>query len=111
MSVPEHCRRCDHPMLTRAGKNHRGAAERGVREHEGRGLCSRCYCALRERRPEALLDYPRIVRTRDELLDDYRILRAQGLTQAEIAIKLDMRLATLTRALERARAAGERVAA
>jgi hypothetical protein len=91
------CRRCERPML-----NQKQATGTGLRRHAGRGLCTACVAQLT---PDQLLDFERVTRSRDEMLDDYDLLRRQGHSRREIAERIGTSLATLERCLWRARAA------
>ena len=71
--------------------------------HAGRGLCGSCYHRLT---PDERLDYPRTQMSRDELLEEWELLRSEGCTQRQAAERLGMAYATFDRALLRARAAG-----
>lgn len=66
-----------------------------------RGLCPACYC--RENANGTLADWPRTTRTRDDVLDDWVILRAQGYTRRQAAERLGMTLAAFDGAIYRAR--------
>lgn len=70
-----------------------------------RGLCSNCYA--HEEYHGTLIDWPRITRSRDELLDDYVILRQQGYDWKQCAIKLGMKYPAFEQAMIRARRAGD----
>ncbi|MGH7687803.1 MAG: hypothetical protein ACREN2_13450 [Candidatus Dormibacteria bacterium] len=51
-----------------------------------------------------LVDYERLTRSRDDLLDDYVLLRAQGHDWRQCAARLGMSFAAFSRAMHRARA-------
>jgi hypothetical protein len=72
---------------------------------QGRGLCTRCYRNVEYH--GQLLEYPRLTRSRDELLEDYEVLRRQGYNWRECATILRINYPTFERALLRARAAGD----
>lgn len=95
------------------GRNFRHCADcDNLKIHLGRGLCSGCYS--RHQRNGTLDDlYPRSrsMRPNADVIEDYGILRARGLTQVEVASKLDMKVSALRAAIYRARAAGKAVAA
>lgn len=77
-----------------------------VRVHRGRGLCSTCHNYVLSR--GQLSDYPPVVkRPRDDLLDDYVLLRSEGLSWRQCAERLGMSYAAFQRAMLRARAAGD----
>lgn len=69
----------------------------------GRGLCGACYSRMTCH--GTLVDYPRMTRSRDELLEDYVMLRRQGHTWPQCAERLGMRYDAFARALQRARVA------
>lgn len=71
----------------------------------GRGLCSHCYQTAWA--TGDLIDYPRATRSRNDLLDDYVILRAEGHTGQQIAQRLGMTYPAFERALQRARRDGD----
>ncbi|MGH3598920.1 MAG: hypothetical protein ACRDQH_01365 [Pseudonocardiaceae bacterium] len=52
-------------------------------------------------------DYERRTRSRDDLLDDYVLLREQGCSWPQCAERLGMSYPSFARALLRARAAGD----
>jgi hypothetical protein len=89
------CRRCQRAMLAQ-----RAAVGTGMRRHHGRGLCSACVDQLT---PDQLLNYERSNRTRDEVLDDYDLLRRQGHPRRVIAKRIGMNLDALEQVLRRAR--------
>lgn len=97
------CLRCGRMVLP-----HSKATRNGVSYGElmqGRGLCTRCYRNVEYH--GQLLEYPRLTRSRDELLEDYEVLRSQGYNWRECATILGMKYASFERAMERARAAGD----
>lgn len=71
----------------------------------GRGLCRRCYS--RHERRGTLVDFPRTTRSRDELLDDWVLLREQGLDRRAAAARMGMTYSAFDRALVRARSKGD----
>jgi hypothetical protein len=73
--------------------------------YTGRGLCGPCY--QRAWHAGRLTDYPRANWTRDELLDEWELLRACGVGVTEAAPRLGMTVGALARALERARKDGD----
>ncbi len=100
MSTSECCTRCDVPMRSR-----KSDPRPGTRIHLGRGLCVNCRNWARRR--GLILDYPRITRPRDDLLDDYVLLRGEGYTWRQCAERLGMNYPAFRRAMERARTAGD----
>lgn len=97
------CVRCTKPILPDSRPNRKTVPNR--RRSRSRGLCSPCYVWARYH--DCLIDYPRITRSRDELLDDYVVLRRQGYDWKNCAKKLGMNYSAFERALYRARAAGD----
>lgn len=97
------CLRCG-----RLAAPHSKATRNGLRYSEllqARGLCTLCYSNVKYH--GQLLEYPRGTRSRDELLEDYEVLRGQGYNWRECAHILKMKYASFERALCRARAAGD----
>lgn len=91
------CRRCDRPFTLRGYRRSSG--------HRARGLCDSCWgWADRNSR---LCDYERLSRSRDELLEDYVLLRGQGHDWGQCADPLGMTYDSFYRAMARARAAGD----
>jgi hypothetical protein len=78
---------------------------RGRAKASARGICGLCYFHIQG--TDELLDYERVTRSRDDLLDDYELLRSDGLTWREIAARLHMPYATFERAMLRARKEGD----
>lgn len=70
-----------------------------------RGLCDSCFGKARYY--GTLADWPRVTRSRDELLEDYQLLRSDGLSREVIAARLGMHYDSLMRALVRAARAGD----
>lgn len=70
-----------------------------------RGLCPACYWPARSNGTVA--DWPRSTRSRDDVLDDWVILRAQGYTRRRAAERLGMTLAAFDGAIYRARRDGD----
>lgn len=92
-SVPPQCGRCRRffPPL-------------GDTVHFGRGLCGRCWTKLDE---DERLDHEPTTRHRDDVLDDWLVLREEGHTKAQAAERLGMTFEAFDRAFHRARAAGD----
>lgn len=76
-----------------------------------RQRCHACYC--RHYRDGTHIDLPRGNRHRDDTLHDYRLLAREGHTTEQIAARLGVKPASLTRTLRRARraATGTEIAA
>lgn len=91
-----HCARPIHP---------RGKAPNWASTHAARGLCMPCWQTTR--RHGLPHDIPRLTRSRDELLDDYVHLRADGYTWRQCAARLGMTYPAFERAMLRARADGD----
>lgn len=77
----------------------------GHRRHDGRGLCSSCYAAARQ--SGELIEHERVTRPRDEVLEDWAILRAQGHTLTQAAPRIGIPYGSLRDAVRRARLAGD----
>lgn len=71
--------------------------------HASRGLCHPCYHRLA---PDERLDYPRLNRSREDLVEDWELLRSEGYTKRQAAERLGMTFAAFDRAWHRARRAG-----
>lgn len=93
------CRDCGTPIWPKS---------RGVPSacrDEGRGLCRPCW---RTRDAAGTLDEVERVRfSRDELMDEWVVLRDRGCSKRQAAARLGMTFARFDRALLRARAAGD----
>lgn len=94
------CRNCSCPMV-----GQRETSPPGWRRHVARGLCSRCWSAART--AGDLVDFERNTRTRDEVLDEWVLLRGEGYTRAQAAERIGMTFAAFDRAYWRAVAAGD----
>lgn len=77
----------------------------GAAVHGGRGLCNACH--RRERYNGRLADHPRSTWSRDDVLNEWEVLRAEGHTRVQAAERLGMKPAAFERALQRARADGD----
>lgn len=87
---------------------HRSRADRvGVRVAVGRGLCADCYRAAG--RDGTLIDHPRRLRSRDELLEEWTHFGGPtgAITFVEFARQVGMSSAAWDRAYQRARADGD----
>jgi hypothetical protein len=73
--------------------------------YRGRGLCDPCY--HRAQYHGTLIDFERRTVARDELLDDWALLRSEGYTAVQAAPRLGMTPAALLKALDRARRDGD----
>lgn len=94
------CVRCDVPLCSP-----RIVPPPGVGRSGGRGLCQNCHAWARYH--DRLLDYPRSTRSRDDLLEDYVMLRREGYDWPLCAERLGMTYAAFERAIHRARDAGD----
>jgi hypothetical protein len=94
------CRKCGWPMCRRNQK-----AGRGQRRHCGRGLCQHCHRVTRA--TEQLDEYERPSRTRDEVLDDYQLLRRVGVGRREAARRIGIGVEALDAHIFRARRDGD----
>jgi hypothetical protein len=114
------CRVCGVPMV---GKNawQRGTRPEGFARHDGHGYCSKHYAQVvrrgqiptnhtRERGPRRRYrprpDGRAPIRTRDEVLEDYLLIRDEVFSVAQAAERMGMTEAALEKALERARKDG-----
>jgi hypothetical protein len=95
------CLRCSKEVLPDIKRDRPGVPNH--KRSRGRSLCSLCYTWARYH--GKLVDYPRSTRSRDELLDDYVILRSQGYNWSQCATKLGMSYSAFERAIYRARRA------
>lgn len=77
----------------------------GLTPRTSRGLCQKCYDAAR--RSDTLIDYPRVFKKADDVLDDFVELSDQGFTREQIADRLEMKLNTLDQVISRARRRGD----
>jgi hypothetical protein len=78
----------------------------GYRRYSGRGLCTTCYEA--ERRNGDLDRWPRVNWRTDDLLDEWVLLRSDGVVDIiEAAQRIGVSPHALDRALHRAIAAGD----
>lgn len=73
------------------------------RRHHSRGLCDSCW--QRHRRHDTLELYPRRSRSRDEVIDDWRFLAAEGFSRADAAERMGMTRDALDKAIARHSAA------
>lgn len=105
MAEPQTCTRCRRPMHTQPRTGPRPAIPDGHCWHRSRGLCEACNQAAF--RDGTIADHPRALRSRDELLDEWNHLRAEGHTPYQAAARLNMTFAAFERAYLRARAAGD----
>lgn len=71
-----------------------------------RGICSFCYDGLRG--TVELLDFPRVKRAADDVLDEYVFMRSVGVSRGEMPDRLRMTRAALDQVLCRARRRGDR---
>jgi hypothetical protein len=96
MTNERRCVRCTRRIYPRS------TAPNWASIHAGRNLCLSCWQIARHHHgiPD---DTPRLNRTRDELLDDYVILRADGYTWRQCAQRLNMNYPAFERAMLRAR--------
>ena len=99
------CAGCDTPMRPRPNGATRAQRPSGIRFHGCRGLCQAC--AGRAHRAGTLPDHPRTTRSRDDVLDDWAVLRTRRCGRRRAAAHLQMTLAAFERHLYRARADGD----
>lgn len=101
--VPENCLdpACGRPMAPQQPTAQQPIAvlPPGHVRHQGRGLCARCH--RRHRHAGTLLDFPRIIRSYDDTLEEWDVLRAQEKrTRVEAAARLGMSVTALDKAIE-----------
>jgi hypothetical protein len=108
--IPETCRRCERGPLIhgtrwrRMPKDERKAV--GGLYHGGRGLCGTCYNQIRHQR--RLHDYEPVKRSREDMLEEWEMLRSDGVTDLAIAAeRMGVTRAALDKCLERARRDGD----
>lgn len=77
----------------------------GVHQHSARGLCARCHWRAEHR--GTLSAWPAHLRSRDDVLDDWVILRRRGMNKTQAAAHLGMSFAAFEKAYFRARATGD----
>ncbi|WP_344029272.1 hypothetical protein [Pseudonocardia kongjuensis] len=77
----------------------------GVRRKKARGLCGACYMASWRR--EDLAEHAVQQRPRDDVLDDWLVLRGEGLSLRQAAARLGMSFEAFERAFYRARGDGD----
>ena len=75
------------------------------RPHKARGLCNAC--ANTAFQNGSLHDYPRTTWSRDDLLDEWDMLRTEGYAVRQAADRLGISLSAFRKALERARRDGD----
>lgn len=83
----------------------KNAAPVGCAKHRGRGLCGNCYDV--RYRAGTLADLPPLTRPRAEVIADWDVLRREGLTVRQAAVKLGMRPDALSQAILRAARDGD----
>lgn len=96
------CARCQHPTVPQRIHRKFPEVRAAARRLIARGLCSRCY-----QTPAAAHDFPRRTMSRDDLLDDWVVLRGEGYTVLHAADRLGISLDALSQALTRAKRAGD----
>lgn len=95
---------CCGAIMHKASQDQRECAD-GHTSMTGRHLCRGCYYTAE--RNGTLPDYPRALRTRDELLEEWEWMRGQGVGFREFAQRVGMTFTAWDRAYWRARAAGD----
>ena len=101
MTNQRRCVRCTKQIYPR------GKAPSWSSVHAGRGICMSCWQIANHHGQIPYDAPPRLTRTRDELLDDYTILRADGYTWRQCAERLGMTYPAFERAMLRARKDGD----
>lgn len=99
------CRTCHIPMVSRPHAAPAALCPEGRRYHACRSLCTSC--AATARRTGDLIDHPRRTVRRDDLLDDWALLRDEGLSYGDFAARIGSTETAVLRALARARADGD----
>ena len=103
------CKGCDSPIVSDGGWRLMTPAERelaGVRRHAGRRLCNRCWKAAKA--DETRLGTRAPQRKREEVLEEWDLMRSDGVTDLTVAAKrMGMTRHGLQKALERAAKAGD----
>jgi predicted DNA-binding protein (UPF0251 family) len=102
---------CGRPMVSERAWR-RGHRPEGYAAHKCRGLCGACYRLMVKhgvpaKKPVQERVKPLPGRPREETLEEWEFLRADGVTVAEAARRMGMRTRALEKALERARARGD----
>lgn len=95
------CVSCPWPLVPQTA----GEVPPGWRRHVARGLCDPCWSAAA--RGGRLPEFERSTYSRDDLLDEWDLLRSQGCTRREAARRLGLSIEAFDRALYRARADGD----
>jgi hypothetical protein len=93
--------RCGRPLI----RSRRAPIPPGHGRHAAHGRCTAC--RAHTDRGAVVADYPRRTWRRDDLLEEWAMLRSSGSTRDEAADRLGMTLTAFDRALQRARAAGD----
>lgn len=75
------------------------------RRDGGRGLCHRCYEV--HHRAGTLIDFPRASLDRDTLMEEYRLLRSDGVLATRMHARIGISAKAFERAMYRARRAGD----
>jgi len=99
------CLRCGQSMVD--GKTYvaNPKIQRKYSRHYSRGLCRTCYS--NEKYHGRLNDWPLLTRKRDELLEEWVLLRSAGVPIAQAAERMGISVIALDRALHRATKAGD----
>lgn len=96
--TPKTCAGCREPMAPRR------AAQKGIRQHQARGLCERCYPAVKN--AGRLDEFERVTWDGFELIQEWLQLQAQGYTVEQAEARLGLRPKSLQKAIARARQRG-----
>jgi hypothetical protein len=96
------CRRCLRHMVSQ-----RQTLPQGWAHHRGRGLCNGCHAHVA--RHGQLDDYERVTRSREDLLEDFRLLCGRGLSVVDAAHQMGITTDAIYAARVRERAAVERL--
>lgn len=99
------CPSCDRWVAPRSAWSRWPAVRARFLRHGCRGLCCTCYRRLAS--TDAIHDYQPSNMSRDELLDEWALLRSEGISIPDAAPRLGMTIHALARALARARRDGD----
>jgi hypothetical protein len=106
------CRYCDVPMISSVAWRKMSVEHRrtsGLARHGARGLCDRCAKGVRRANDPTRTPGSRSPnRSREEMLEDWDLLRSDGVTDLTVAaLRMGVTKGALQKCLERARKAGD----
>lgn len=99
------CSDCRRPMVSQSAMRKDPDLRQKFAAHSCRGLCTTC--RKRHTKAGTLIDFERTNHSRDEVLDEWVILRDEGNTVPQAARRLGMTTEAMRRALARARKDGD----